>query len=102
MQTRRDFLMQTAAAGLMAAAASGASAASPKNSLKTYKVPHTDLTVTRIAHGTAAVGSSRNSADFIADMVRAIRAARDNGINFFDLADIYGGGQAEAALGEVL
>jgi predicted oxidoreductase len=38
----------------------------------------------------------------VAEATRVINAAYDNGINFFDVADIYGYGRAEAALGAVL
>jgi predicted oxidoreductase len=42
------------------------------------------------------------NADGIAKSVRLIYTAYDNGITFFDHADIYGWGKCEAAFGEVL
>lgn len=70
--------------------------------MNTYKVPHTGLVVSRIAYGTAMLGSAHHSSDFIAKTVRAMHTAYDNGITFFDLADVYGAGRSEAALSELL
>lgn len=74
----------------------------PEDLMNTYKVPHTDLVVSRIAYGTAMLGSAHRSSDFIAKTVRAMHTAYDNGITFFDLADVYGAGRSEAALSELL
>jgi predicted oxidoreductase len=48
------------------------------------------------------LGWDWSSSDFVARTVPIIRAAYDQGITFFDLADVYGNGSSEAALGEVL
>jgi predicted oxidoreductase len=70
--------------------------------LKSYKVPHTDLVVSRIAYGCGMVDIDWHSADFTARVKRVVNTAYDNGITFFDLGDVYGGGKSEAAFGEVL
>jgi len=105
MSTRREFLTRAAAATLLAKAATApGSAAETKATaaLKTYAVPHTDLVVTRLAYGNAMIGIDSNSPDFIAQTVPVIRAAYEQGITFFDTADVYGQGKSELALGQVL
>ena len=109
MSTRREFLMETAAFGAVmtaslqsAEATSGNIPAAPEVPMKTYKIPHTDLLVSRIAYGNAMLGSDQHSPDFIQKTVRILNIAYDNGITFFDLADHYGAGKSEAALGEML
>lgn len=62
-----------------------------------YQLPHTDLTVSRIA-----LGCMRIADKSVDDVEKLIYAALDEGINFFDHADIYGGGKSEAVFGEVL
>ena len=49
-----------------------------------------------------ALGCMRLSALSVEDAERVILTAVDNGIDFFDHADIYGGGQSEVLFGEVL
>jgi len=116
MSTRREFLTQAAAATFLAEAAAapggaaeakaatGTAAAStkPSGALKTYTIPHTDLVVTRLAYGNAMIGLDSNSPDFIAQTVPVIWAAYEQGITFFDTADVYGQGKSELALGQVL
>ena len=105
MSTRREFLTRAAAATLLAKAATApGSAAETKATaaLKTYAVPHTDLVVTRLAYGNAMIGLDSNSPDFIAQTVPVIWAAYEQGITFFDTADVYGQGKSELALGQVL
>jgi predicted oxidoreductase len=116
MSTRREFLTRTAAATLLAKAATApgstaettaapgtaATTTKPAGALKTYTVPHTDLVVTRLAYGNAMIGIDSNSPDFIAQSVPVIRAAYEQGITFFDTADVYGHGKSELALGQVL
>ena len=105
MSTRREFLTRAAAATLLAKAATApGSAAETKAAaaLKTYTVPHTDLVVTRLAYGNAMIGLDSNSPDFIAQTVPVIWAAYEQGITFFDTADVYGQGKSELALGQVL
>lgn len=49
-----------------------------------------------------ALGCMRLSALNVEEAERVILTALDNGIDFFDHADIYGGGQCEVLFGEVL
>lgn len=70
--------------------------------LKNYKIPQTDLTVSRVAYGCGMIGFDFRSPDFVAKTVPNIHAALEQGINFFDTADIYGSGNSERALGEVV
>jgi predicted oxidoreductase len=97
--------------------------------MKTYHIPHTDLVVSRIAYGcTGALEKAIHlserfadllrtdglatamsvmkpeppSVDAIAKVARAINTAYENGITFFDHADIYISGMSEAVFGEVL
>jgi predicted oxidoreductase len=118
MSTRREFLTQAAAASFVATAAAPAAAASPPEaqaattgsattvnpagSMKSYKVPHSDLLVSRLSYGCGMLGFDWNSPEFVAQTVPNIKAAFDQGITFFDTADIYGHGKSELALGEVL
>jgi predicted oxidoreductase len=115
MSTRREFLTQAAVASFMAGPAaaaaeaaetktapSGATTAKPAAGMKTYTVPHTELVVSRLAYGNAMIGIDSNSPDFIARTVPVIREAYEQGITFFDTADVYGRGRSELALGQVL
>ena len=70
--------------------------------MKTYTVPHTDLVISRLAFGCAMLGVNWNDPDFVAKAVPVINTAREQGITFFDTADVYGYGKAETALGEVI
>jgi predicted oxidoreductase len=115
MSTRREFLTQAAVATLMArtaaapasaaeekAAAGASTSTKPAGPMKTYTVPHTDLVVSRLCYGNAMIGSDSNSPDFDAQTVSVIKAAYEQGITFFDTADVYGHGKSEEALGQVL
>jgi predicted oxidoreductase len=48
------------------------------------------------------LGSDWNSPDLVAQTVLVIRAAYEQGITFFDTADVYGHGKSELALGQFL
>jgi predicted oxidoreductase len=61
------------------------------------RIPHTDLNVSEIA-----LGCMRISRMELQDIARLIHTALEEGINFFDHADIYGGGQSEARFAEAL
>src|SRR4030095_3436601 len=74
------------------------------------KFGNTDLLVSEIGFGAWAIGGGAmigntsigwGDADDVVS-VQAIYAALDNGINFFDTADIYGLGHSEEMLGKVL
>lgn len=69
--------------------------------MKTWKIPHTDITVSRISYGCMKIGVQWNheplkkeEKKFAADL---IAAALEEGINFFDHADIYMIGKSEEA-----
>lgn len=62
-----------------------------------FNLPHTDLNVSRIA-----LGCMRIADKSVDEVEKLIYAALDEGINFFDHADIYGGGKSETVFGEVL
>ena len=61
------------------------------------KLPQTDLTVSRLA-----LGHMRIFMKSVDEVDELIKKALDLGINFFDHADIYGGGRCEELFGEVL
>lgn len=107
MTTRREFVAHSAAALIVAALPKLTLTAepAPKHTLKTYRIPQTDLVVSRIAYGCANLGGWGKEPlkdDTIAKATQLIRLAYDQGITFFDHADIYGGGKAESAFGAIL
>lgn len=55
-----------------------------------YKLPQSDLTVSKIA-----LGCMRISNKSVEEVEELVKTALDLGINFFDHADIYGGGLSE-------
>jgi len=65
--------------------------------MKYFHLPHTDLEVSRIA-----LGCMRIADKSVEDVEKLVKTAIDQGINFFDHADIYGGGKSEELFGEVL
>ena len=65
--------------------------------MKYFRLPHTDLEVSRIA-----LGCMRIADKSIEEVEMLVKTAIDQGINFFDHADIYGGGKSEQVFGEVL
>ena len=74
--------------------------------MNTYPLPHTDLRVTRIAYGCMNLGGSWNVAPPTSEetnkAARLIETALEQGINFFDHADIYTRGKSEAVFGTYL
>ena len=73
--------------------------------MKTYRIPHTDLSLSRMAYGCAMLGNWDHEPLTTEDKVRASRlvhTAHDQGINVFDHADVYGFGKSEALFGQVL
>jgi predicted aldo/keto reductase-like oxidoreductase len=98
--TRRDFLLRAAAAAAALGAASGvtrlevnAAVASPSRRARMkYRVlGRTKLKVSVLGLGTIKVESPA-----------VVRAALDKGINFFDTAECYQGGNGEVKLGKAL
>lgn len=65
--------------------------------MKYFQLPHTDLKVSRIA-----LGCMRIADKSVEEVEVLVKTAIDQGINFFDHADIYGGGKSEKVFGEVL
>ena len=74
--------------------------------MKTYRIPKTDLTVSRIAYGCMKIGGSWDHAPLSSETEKtardAVTAALDCGINFFDHADIYTCGKSETIFGRIL
>lgn len=62
-----------------------------------YNLPKTDLKVSEIA-----LGCMRIADKSIEEVEELVKTALDCGINFFDHADIYGGGKSEELFGQVL
>ena len=65
--------------------------------MKYFKLPKTDLTVSRIA-----LGCMRIADKSVEEVAKLVETALNLEINFFDHADIYGGGKSEELFGEVL
>lgn len=67
--------------------------------MKTYRIPNTDLDVTRIAYGCMPLGGAWDNSPLTDDVRKSalisIQAALDAGITFFDHADIYCRGKSE-------
>lgn len=74
--------------------------------MKTYRIPKTDLDVSRLAYGCMKIGGTWDHAPVSADTEKNARdtvaAALDCGINFFDHADIYTCGKSEELFGRIL
>lgn len=74
--------------------------------MKTYKIPNTDLEVSRLAYGTWHMGGSWDRTPLTDELKeraeRLILTAVDHGINHIDLADIYTKGKSDAVVGHVL
>lgn len=74
--------------------------------MRTYRIPRTDLDVSRIAYGCMNIGGEWDKTPLGAaerlGASRAVHAAVEHGITLFDHADIYCGGKSEEAFGEIL
>ncbi len=74
--------------------------------MKTYRIPNTDLDVSRMAYGTWHIGGTWDAAPITTDLQdrasRMINAAVEHGINHIDLADIYTKGKSDTVVGNVL
>jgi predicted oxidoreductase len=74
--------------------------------VKTYRIPHADLEVTRIAYGCMKIGGRWDrdpiTGDERARAERAVMAAVEQGITLFDHADIYCMGKSEEVFGDIL
>src|SRR5437764_5117534 len=65
--------------------------------MNTIKIAHSDLEASEIALGCMRISSMSRP-----DIATLINTALEEGINFFDHADVYGGGQSEAKFAEAL
>jgi predicted oxidoreductase len=68
--------------------------------LKTYRLPHTDLQISRLAYGCMLI--SRRAGQDASAPAKLLATALEHDINFFDHANIYDRGQSEAVFGEAL
>jgi myo-inositol catabolism protein IolS len=66
------------------------------------RLNQTDLNVSRVGFGCAAIGGYDYGKADDRVSIRAINEAIDLGVNFFDTADVYGLGHAEELLGQAL
>jgi aryl-alcohol dehydrogenase-like predicted oxidoreductase len=70
--------------------------------LETIVIPGTNLSPTRIALGTWAIGGWMWGGTDEAESIRTIRSAVDRGIKLIDTAPVYGFGGSEEIVGEAL
>ncbi len=74
--------------------------------MKTYRIPNTDLDVSRMAFGTWHMGGTWDKTPPTADMFeragKLLDAAVENGITHIDLADIYTMGKSDQVVGDAL
>lgn len=63
---------------------------------------HSDLRVSRLCMGGCPMGGHGWGIVEEGELINAVRAALDRGINFFDTADTYGLGRSEQTLGKAL
>src|SRR6266851_2474375 len=65
-------------------------------------IPGTSMRVSRIALGTWAIGGWMWGGSNESDVINAIHAALDRGINLIDTAPVYGFGRSEEIVGKAL
>jgi predicted oxidoreductase len=74
--------------------------------MQQYKIPNTDLSVSRLAYGTWLLGGPSDQTPPTDDIkqraVRLLQVAVDCGINHIDLADIYAMGKSDRVVGHAL
>jgi len=74
--------------------------------VKQYKIPNTDLSVSRLAYGTWHMGGQWDKTPPTNDLkqraFRLIKVAVESGINHIDLADIYTMGKSDEVVGHAL
>lgn len=107
MWTRRALIVQAAIAAAfnmdnVIAQTAGGSQQGAKCVMKKYKLPHSNLEISRIGYGCAGLGGAKESPQGFEDAARLINTAHDNGITLFDHADIYYAGQSEVIFGRIL
>ncbi|MGD0636366.1 MAG: aldo/keto reductase [Beijerinckiaceae bacterium] len=74
----------------------------PNAALETTTIPGTNLTPSRIALGTWAIGGWMWGGSDDQESIRTIRSAIDRGITIIDTAPVYGFGHAEEIVGQAL
>ena len=95
---RRTFLQQMALGGVALGAAAGLTAAAPETLHAAAAVKrHKPLGTTDIRMSDISFGGSRLRGD-----VNLVRYALDKGINYFDTAESYTGGDSETIIGQAL
>ena len=70
--------------------------------METFAIPGTNLTPSRIALGTWAIGGWMWGGTDEAESIRTIHAALDRGITLIDTAPVYGFGRSEEIVGKAL
>ncbi len=74
--------------------------------MRSYQIPHTDLTASRIAYGCMNIGGSWNNDPLTQteteNAVAVVQSAYEAGITLFDHADIYMRGKSEQAFAQAL
>jgi predicted oxidoreductase len=74
--------------------------------MEKYLIPNTDLEVSKIAYGCMGLGKTWDTSPLTenikANAFDSVISAIENGINFYDHADIYAKGKSEQVFGEVL
>ena len=74
--------------------------------MQTYRIPHTDLEVPRIAYGCMQLSRAWDDAPItageISTTLKRVDTALEQGITLFDHADIYARGKSELLFGEAL
>ncbi|GAA4058798.1 aldo/keto reductase [Amphibacillus indicireducens] len=68
--------------------------------MKYNRLGKTGYEISELSFGTWGIGGDWGKTDD-RESIRALELAIDRGVNFFDTADVYGGGHAEALLGKV-
>src|SRR5258705_7777669 len=78
-------------------------AAEGARKMKYRKLGHTGLIVSEVALGSMEFGRKMNMGNLgQEDTTRMVKLALDNGVNFFDTADVYSLGESETLLGNAL
>lgn len=74
--------------------------------MKKYLITNTNLEVSKLAYGCMGIGGSWDTAPLTKEVtskaIASVSIALENGITFFDHADIYAKGKSELVFGEVL
>jgi aryl-alcohol dehydrogenase-like predicted oxidoreductase len=70
--------------------------------METSRIGETDLCVSRVGFGACAAGGVDYGKVSDDDSIAAIRFALEQGVNFFDTADVYGFGHSEEVLAKAL